>query len=190
MTEKIILVRHGRSAHVHAGWIDLAGFHRWREAYEAAGVIAGEVPPPALAERATNAGALVASTAPRAIESARLLAPQRQPLLSPLLVELDLLPAAVPLRMPLIGWAFAVGARHLHRALTSQPRLAPEESARVAAAARWLGELAGQHGEVLAVTHHSLRTELARRLLAEGWEAAEPRRRSAHWSAWSFSRRR
>ncbi|HEY0141262.1 MAG TPA: hypothetical protein VGF48_10215 [Thermoanaerobaculia bacterium] len=188
--EKIVLIRHGRSAHVHAGWIDLAGFHRWREAYEAAGVISGEVPPPELAALAKNAGALVASTAPRAIDSARLLAPRREPLTSPLLRELDLVPAAVPLRMPLIGWAFAVGARYLHRAVTSQPRLTPEESERIAAAARWLGTLARQHGEVLVVTHHSFRTELAKLLLAEGWQAAEPRRRSSHWSAWSFSRRR
>lgn len=189
MTEKLILVRHGRSAHVHAGAMDLAGFYRWREAYEAAGVIAGEVPPPELAELARNAGALVASNAPRAIESARLLAPEREPIISPLLRELDLHPPNVRLRMPLLAWALAFGVRSLWRWMSRQPHLTTaEEMVRLARAAQWLGELTKQHGEVVVVTHHSFRMELMKVLKAEGWEATVPRKKSAHWSVWSFRR--
>lgn len=99
---EIVLVRHGRSAHVHAGWIDVHGFHRWREAYEAAGILPGEVPPAELLERARRAGVVVASDAPRAIESARLLSEGREVISSPLVRELDLPPPAVrALRLPL-----------------------------------------------------------------------------------------
>ena len=33
---RLVLVRHGRSAHRHNGWVAIEGFRRWREAYEAA----------------------------------------------------------------------------------------------------------------------------------------------------------
>ena len=42
---RITLVRHGRSAHVHAGWLSAADVHAWRVAYDAAGLREGEQPP-------------------------------------------------------------------------------------------------------------------------------------------------
>jgi broad specificity phosphatase PhoE len=75
---RIVLVRHGRSAHVHTGWIDRDGFLRWREAYEAAGLDPADAPPPALRELVASAEVIVASDAPRALASARLLAPRAE----------------------------------------------------------------------------------------------------------------
>jgi broad specificity phosphatase PhoE len=80
---KIILVRHGRSGHVHSGWIDGATFLRWREAYEAAGIDSEDVPPRELSAAALGSGVLAASVARRAIESAKALAPGREVLTSP-----------------------------------------------------------------------------------------------------------
>src|SRR3954465_15059234 len=137
----LALVRHGRSAHRHRGWIDSTGFRVWRKAYEAAGLRDAERVPPDLAQLAAGATLVVSSDAPRAAESARLLAAHREVLLSPLLRELDLEgPDLRGLRLPLAGWALAVGARTL--LLTVRSRYPPpSELARVVEAADWLSSL-------------------------------------------------
>lgn len=180
----IVLVRHGRSSHAHVGWIDLAGFLRWREAYEAAGIDASDVPPHELCELASVAGMLVSSDIRRAIESAHALAPEAPLVTSTLLRELDLTPPNLPhLRLPFFGWALLIGLRMLVAHLT------PAEQKRVRDAAQWLTSLAKQHGTIVVVTHGSFRWALTKVLEAEGWRSAKPRRRSSHWSAWSLSLR-
>jgi len=182
---KIILIRHGLSAHVHSGWMDLAGFLKWREAYEAAGIDPRDTPPLELQSLASAAAVLVSSDIPRAIDSARLLAPGKEVILSPLLRELDLVPPNLPhLRLPLMGWALTYGLRML---LRGRGHVTPAEHDRANEAATWLTGLATAHGTVAAVTHHSFRSVLAKTLTARGWQSTLPRRRSAHWSAWSFS---
>jgi len=177
----LYLVRHGRSAHVHRGLVDLAGIARWREAYEAAGIVEHEQPPVELTKLAAESGVIVASPAARAVQSARMLA--NDVAISPLLHELELAPPRIRgIRMPLIGWAIAIGLRSLMR-----PK---SELQRVEAAADWLSELAEQHGSVLAVTHASFRTALSRQLIARGWRRDAPGGRSRHWSVWSFERAR
>src|SRR6188474_2955914 len=110
ITRRIALVRHGRSTHVHSGWIDAAGFREWRRHYEAAGIGEAERVPSELAELAVRADLVVSSDAPRAVASARLLTPARDIVVSPLLRELDLeAPDLRGLRLPLLAWAFAVG---------------------------------------------------------------------------------
>jgi hypothetical protein len=112
MEQTILLVRHGRSAHVHRGFIDVAGFHQWRAAYEAAGIDEQDRPPAALKDLARESGITVASTAPRAMRSAMLLA--QNITTSPLLEELELLPLNIRgIRMPLLGWALSIGFRSM-----------------------------------------------------------------------------
>jgi broad specificity phosphatase PhoE len=90
MTKNILLVRHGRSEHKHAGWVDLAGFVR--EAYEAAGIDGQDRPPAALMALASASGIVAASPALRAVQSAKLLEPEREIMTSPLLGEMELTP--------------------------------------------------------------------------------------------------
>lgn len=181
---RILLVRHGRSAHVHAGWIDVDGFRRWREQYEAAGIVPDEVAPPALQELAKSAGAIVTSDLPRAIESARLLAPSAEITISPLLRELALVPADIRFRMPLAAWALTFTPRWLRNELAT-----PAEHQSAVDAAQWLTTLADAHGLVIAITHHSMRGLIADELVRSGWTSTVPRRRkSAHWSTWTFDR--
>jgi broad specificity phosphatase PhoE len=191
VADEIVLVRHGRSAHVHSGWIDLQGFHRWREAYEAAGLFAGEAPPPELRALAERAGAVIASDAPRAIESARLLAPDREVITSPLLREMDLPPPALRgVRLPLAGWALAYGFRWLLGGMSSRAHASPAETGRAREAARWLTGIAERQGPVVAVTHATFRGLLAGALAEEGWSCEARSRRAPHWGAWVFSRKR
>jgi broad specificity phosphatase PhoE len=184
----VTLVRHARSSHVHVGWIDATGFRRWREAYEAAGIQEGAPVPVHLEKLVAGADLVLSSDAPRAVASARLLAPGHEIVVSPLLRELDLRgPNLGALHLPLAAWAVAVGGRALLLTLRRQYPSAPEVD-RVEGAARWLAELAVEHSLIVAVTHASFRRQLAGRLVRAGWEAEPGRRSLQHWSAWSFRR--
>jgi len=186
---RIALVRHARSAHVHSGWIDAAGFRAWREAYEAAGIVAGERAPADLEQLAASAGLVLSSDAPRATASARLLAPGREIIVSPLLRELDLeSPNLGGLPLPLAAWALAVGVRALFLTFRREYPSA-QEAARVSQAATWLEELSVQHPLTVVVTHASFRRQLSSRLAQNGWQAEPGRRSLQHWSAWLFRRR-
>jgi len=186
LERRIALVRHGRSTHVHSGWIDAAGFREWRRRYEAAGIDESERVPSEIAELAARAELVVSSDAPRAVASARLLAPDREVVVSPLLRELDLAaPDLRGLRMPLLAWAFAVGGRALLLSLVGRyPAVA--EAVRIESAAAWLEELASRHALIVAVTHASFRRRLADRLVAAGWQPEPGRRSVRHWSAWTL----
>jgi hypothetical protein len=59
MSVELILVRHGRSAHVERGWIDVHGLRRWMAAYDAAEIAAEHAPPPGV-----DAAALARYVAP------------------------------------------------------------------------------------------------------------------------------
>lgn len=186
---RVALVRHGRSSHDHAGWIAASGFRAWREAYEAAGIREDERGHVRLEQLVGRADLVLSSDAARAVASARLLAPGREIVISPLLRELDLeSPTLGGLRLPLAAWAFAVGARILLLTLRRQYPSAAE-AARINNAAAWLEELAAQHALIVAVTHASFRRQLSTRLVQAGWQAEPGRRSLQHWSAWFFRRR-
>jgi broad specificity phosphatase PhoE len=189
MSARIILVRHGRSAHVHRdGWIDAAGLHRWRDAYELAGIDPDDAPPAALVAEATRVGVVAASDAPRAIASAaRLAGSADEVAVSPLLRETDLrVPRWVGWRMPLGAWALVIGVEWLLG--TVQGGRTPSATLdRAAGAAQWLVDLAAARGSVLAVTHASFRRLVAARLVSLGWRHAPGRRGVRNWSAWHLS---
>jgi hypothetical protein len=74
------------------------------------------------------------------------------------------------------------------RWLRSLPHEAADSPARNQGreAALWLGELASEHGSVLAVTHGAFRRYLAAALVERGWTAAPGRRSSRPWSGWEL----
>ena len=186
---RVALVRHGRSSHVHAGWITASGFRAWREAYEAAGIREDERVPAHLEQLVGRADLVLSSDAARAVASAHLLAPGREIVVSSLLRELDLeSPTFGGLRLPLAAWALAVGGRTLFLTLRRQYPSAAE-AARVNNAAAWLEDLAAQHSLIVAVTHASFRRRLSTRLVQTGWQAEPGHRSLQHWSAWLFRRR-
>ena len=165
------------------------GFRAWREAYEATGIRDDETVPAHLEQLAGRAGLVVASDAPRAVASARLMAPQHEIIVSPLLRELDLeSPRLGRFRLPLAAWALAVGGRTLVLTLRGRHPSAAE-AARIHSAASWLEGLAAQHSLIVAVTHASFRRQLATRLVQAGWQAEPGRRSLQHWSAWLFGRK-
>jgi broad specificity phosphatase PhoE len=189
MPPRVVLVRHGRSAHVHrGGWVDAEGLRRWRAAYEAAAIAGGDAPPAALLAEAARAGVVAASDAPRAVASAeRLAGGGRAVVVSPLLRETGLrVPGWVGWRMPLSAWALAIGVEWL-RGTAAGGRTPPESLARAAAAADWLAALARERGDVVAVTHGDFRRLLVARLRRLGWTPVGGGRGVRNWSAWRFA---
>ena len=184
---RVVLVRHGRSTLPVAGWHDSDGLHRWFAEYDAAGIAAGDEPPPALRELASSAGLVVASDLRRAIESARRIAPDAPVETSALLRETPLRIPPLRVRLPILGWALAVGVGSVVRRLRGAPHPA-DDVARSTAAAAWLGDLAERHGTVVAVTHSLVRAHIAAALVAARWRPEPGAARRSHWSAWSFAR--
>ena len=187
--KRIHLVRHGRTAATQSGWLDHRAVDEWRVAYDAAGLVAGEAPPAALHAVAAQAGIVVASDLPRAIESASLLLPEGRVHHSPLLRETPLpIPALAGVRLPMSLWALAIGVRWMHEMRQPDARRRDEPWGRSRQAAEWLESLADAHGSVLAVTHGAFRAYLATALETRGWSRTARRRRYNHWSAWELVR--
>ena len=185
---RIVLVRHGQSSHTHVGWVDAGGFRAWRQAYDAAGIHDHDRVPPHLNQLVDRADIVLSSDTARALASARLLAPEREVVVSPLLRELDLEgPALGGIRLPLKGWAVAVGGRTLIRTLTRQHPSA-DETARIKAATDWIDELAARYTLIVAITHAMFRSRLSSRMMQVGWQAAPGRRSLKPWSAWVLTR--
>ena len=189
VTRRIILVRHGHSAHTASpGWIDAVGVERWRESYDAAGILSDSAPPPELIALAAQAGCVMTSDLERALASARRLAPNGTARVSPLLREMPLeIPRWVRARWPLAVWEACISAhwfvQERRRAIAP-----PCELSRAVEAVALLDEVSSATATVVVVTHGAFRRVLAQRLVTSGW-TAEPRVGGyRNWSSWPFRR--
>ena len=181
----IILVRHGPTAHRHAGgMVNRDGILRWREAYDRAG-IAADQPPAALRHLASQATHIIASDLPRAVMSAEFLVPTRQIITSDLLRETPLAIPRWPTPLPVGVWDGLVHLCWSYRILRGTD-VVDVERARVVAAAGWLTAFVANESTALVVTHGVFRRLLAKQLLAQGWSRAERRGGYAPWSSWTF----
>jgi hypothetical protein len=186
MAPRIHLVRHGVSAHVHDGsWIDARAAERFMQLYDVAG-IRDEPAPPEVVHAAAQADVLAASTLPRAIESIRRLAPDREAHLTPLLREIDFeMPVRFgrPLRLPVNAWDVMDyvlnGIRIRRRSPTPQLTRANE-------ATDWLLSRLGGNASLMAVTHGGFRRFLWASLVDRGWTPEFKRKRYHNWSIWTF----
>jgi broad specificity phosphatase PhoE len=187
MAVRIVLVRHGPSAHVHAGGaIDRAGIQAWHIAYDVAGIQAVSQPPREVIDIAAAAGHVVASALPRAVASAERLAPGRRIETSPLLRETPLDIPAWPTRLPLGAWAMLISLGWSYRIVRGVDASA-DELARAAAAAEWLAGLTADGSTAVAVTHGAFRRLVAKHLLTRGWVCTSRRGGYRPWSAWGFA---
>ena len=190
----LLLIRHGRSAHVHGGGLlDRHGVERWRAAYDEAAVAPDDAPPAWLVDAVAGARVIAASDLPRAIASAERLADGRAVVLSPLFREVPLpIPEWLPCRAPLAAWDALVRLSWGVEQLRGHDA-PPAALTRARLAARWCGaacrDASDRDATIAVVTHGVFRRVLARRLLADGWRAAPGFRSRAHWSAWRLHHR-
>ena len=170
------------------GWIDAAEVERWREGYDAAGILDTSVPPPDLVAVAAQADCVMTSDLTRAIVSAERLAPAKAARVSPLLREMPLeIPRWLPARWPLVVWEVCI---HLHWLLKERRGSIAEaaELHRAADAVALLEDVSRDAPTVVVVTHGAFRRLLARQLGVNGW-TGDPRDRGyRNWSAWPFRR--
>jgi len=187
MIVRILLVRHGPSAHVHDGrWMDRHGVPRFEDAYDAAGIRDDPPPPEDLRHVATAADVVCASDLRRAIESAKRVAPGREPVISALLREIRLEPPRwMPFRLPIEAWDAYSHAQWSYRLLTRRDH---EFVRRADAAAEWLEQKARDAATILVVTHGGARRLIADRLSVRGWLRGAERRSYANWSTWELRR--
>ena len=187
--KRIILVRHGHPAHVERpGWIDADGVHRWRERYDAAGILPASAPPAELIAEAAQAACVMTSDLARAIASAERLAPGRSARVSPLLREMMLeIPQWVRTRLPLAAWEACI---HVHWMLQERRgRIASEEDlGRATQAVALLEEVAQDASPVVVVTHGAFRRLLDLQLVANRWTAERRVGGYRNWSTWSYRR--
>jgi broad specificity phosphatase PhoE len=163
---------------------------RQRDEYDAAGIAADDIPPPALTSLIGPNGIVVSSDLPRAIESAERLAPGEPIPVSPLLRETPLqIPTRLPLRMPLAGWEALIHARWAMQ-IANGSDASPKDITRAHAAADWLISMSREHSPVIALTHGVFRRLVADRLMTLGWRADSEKRNYDLWSAWGFERDR
>ena len=191
---ELLLVRHGRSAHVHTGWVDVDGVRQWMAAYDAASIMPEHAPPAELEALVRDASLVVASDLPRTIASAERLAPEREIVRTPLLREAPMetpdrpLPAFGGIRLPLRAWGMLWSTRWIASWLwnAEPPGIGPAELERAEQAAELLVARARESGgRIVAVTHATFRVVLARALAGRGWRG--PDERPYHeWSAWRY----
>lgn len=186
MTARIILVRHGPSAHLPTGMIDRAGVVSWLEAYDVAGIQPVSQPPAAVLDIAARATHIVASDLRRAIDSAEKLAPGRSIRVTPLLREAPLDIPRWPTRLPVRAWGLLMyGGWIASIACGRRPDDAHRD--RADSAVRHLAGLCADGSSAVAVTHGVFRRLLGQRLVAAGWRDEGRQGGYRHWSAWTFS---
>jgi broad specificity phosphatase PhoE len=188
MPARLILVRHGLSAHTHTGTVDRAGVEQWRTAYDAAGILPHPGPSRDLAALAASATHLIASDLARAIQSAKMLAPhrEREIRIEPLMREAPLALPQWPTRLPLSMWGSIAYVGWSYRRLRGVDVMEPD-FVRAETAARWLTELVTDGTSAVVVTHGVFRKLLGLHLARLGWLATGRDGGYRHWSAWSFA---
>jgi broad specificity phosphatase PhoE len=161
------------------------GVRDFERAYNAAGILDDDAPPPELIRVADGASVIAASDLPRAIASARRIAPARDPDVTELLREIDLEPPRWMPKLPIQGWDLV---SYLHWSYRLYRRSPHEFMRRADEAVEWLAQRAADSATVLAVTHGGFRRLLASRLEARDWRAGSERRSYENWSIWSYAR--
>lgn len=182
---EIHLVRHGRSALVHDGrWLRWADVHSYEDAYDAVGIRDDDHPDLELQSLTGGEQLVVASDLPRAIASARRLAPDRDVQLSPLLREMRLEPPRwIPVRLPIQIWDMFSHVQWSYRLVSNADH---EHVRRAGAAVDWLADEATRVPAVVAITHGGFRRILDARLVERGWRRTFAKKSYDNWSVWSY----
>ncbi|MFQ5563190.1 MAG: histidine phosphatase family protein [Parvularculaceae bacterium] len=183
MAGRIITARHGRPSLSRDVKITAREYGDWWARYDESGLHPGEIPPEGLVKLAAGARAVLCSTRPRAIETAREIAGESAPAPpDPLFVEAPLPPPPVPyLKLSPSTWGvisrtfwflgYAPEGVESHIAAWERVR-------RVAAL---LTEHA-RDGDVILCAHGYLNWMIDRRLIKEGWTRAECDGGNRYWS--------
>jgi broad specificity phosphatase PhoE len=167
----VILARHGRPALSRRTLLSADDYRAWWAEYEAGGLKAGQAVPENLKAMAVEAGAIIASTRRRSVETATMVGAGREFLSEAMFIEAPLPPPRWPrwLKLPPMAWGFV--ARVWWWFLNHHPdeESRHEAEARADEAARRLIDLAGRGQDVLVLAHGFFNAMIARSLRRRGW---------------------
>lgn len=168
----IVLARHGEPALSRKCKLSAAEYRAWWAKYEVGGLREGQVPPPELLSTAAGAGAIFASTRPRAQETAAAIAAGREVISDALFIEAPLPPPNFPdwFKLPPKYWGgvarFWWHAFNHHEGQETRR----EAEARAERAARSLIDRAEHGQDVLVLAHGYFNHMVGKRLRADGWK--------------------
>lgn len=186
----IILARHGEPALSRKCLITSDQYRDWWGRYEVGGLRAGQTPPQTLLSAAEGAGAIYASTRPRAQETARAVAADREVLVDALFIEAPLPPPHFPSWIKLSPRYWGVISRfwwHVFNHHEGQETRAQAE-VRADQAARVLIARASEGRDVLVLAHGYFNHMVGQRLKANGWRLAH-NQGFKYWSQRRYEKR-
>lgn len=186
----IILARHGEPALSRKCLISARQYGEWWAKYEVGGLRAGQTPPPELVLAAEGAGAIYASTRPRALETAAAVSKGREVMVDALFIEAPLPPPGLPDFIKLSPRWWGVVSRfwwHLSDRHHQQETRAQAE-ARAEQAAQVLIGRAESGQDVLVLAHGYFNHMVGRRLKADGWKLVQ-NQGFKYWSQRRFEKR-
>lgn len=185
----IVLARHGEPALSRKVKLSAEEYRAFWARYEVLGILPGQVPPERLRQVVEVTGTLLASTRPRSLESARILAGKRKVIQHEILVEAPLPPPALPswIKLSPMVWGFL--ARFwwwfFNHHEGQETRRAAEGRADRAAALLIDYALRGE--DVLVLAHGFFNFMIGRALRRRGWRLVSSEGYK-YWSTRRFER--
>lgn len=186
----IILARHGRPALSRKVMLSANDYRRWWGEYEVLGLRSDQSAPEPLKALAQTAGAVLASTRRRSIETAEMVCAGRPFVSDPALIEAPLPPPPWPdwLRLPPIVWGFVSRFAWWWFDLHGDEESKREAEKRADAVADRLAGMAAGGSDVLVLAHGFFNAMLARALKRHGWRLTDNGGYS-YWAARRFEKR-
>lgn len=179
----IVIARHGRPHVDRRVRIDRSGYRAWWANYDKSRLHPDEKPPPALMRLAEASDLIFASTLPRAIHTAELVAGGREIITDPVFIEAPLPPPAIGGKRGPSAWGiWARAAWWMGHHEDGESRQQAEVRAEAAVATLTAQALRGQN--VLLCAHGWFNRMMRPVLRAQGWREVE--NRGDHY--WSFRR--
>ena len=172
----IILARHGEPALSRKCLLTSDQYRDWWAKYEVGGLRAGQTPPPELLATAEGAGAIYASTRPRAQETAAAIAAGREVMSDALFIEAPLPPPDFPSWFKVGPRAWGVIARFWWWAFNHHDEgeeSRDEAKVRARKAADMLEAKAAEGGDVLVFAHGFFNGMIGMELTRRGWRCAK-----------------
>jgi broad specificity phosphatase PhoE len=183
----IVIARHGRPHADRTVRIDREGYRAWWADYDSAQLHPDEQAPAALCELAAKADLIYASTLPRALHTAQLVAPGREIISDPVFVEAPLPPPPVwGKRRPGPWGVWARAAWILGRSEDGESRQEAEVRAQAAVATLTAQALRGRN--VLLCAHGWFNRMMRPVLRGQGWREVE-NHGDAYWSYRRYEKR-
>ena len=186
----IILARHGEPALSRKCLLTSDQYRDWWAQYEVGGLRAGQTPPPALVAAAEGAGAIYASTRPRALETAKAAAAGKEVMVDALFIEAPLPPPRLPdwFKLPPKYWGgvarfwWHAFDHHDGQETRRQAEKRAEQAAQVLIARAESGQ------DVLVLAHGYFNHMVGKRLKADGWRLVE-NQGFKYWSQRRYEKR-